>query len=126
MSKVLVVEDEVAIIRLYQLHFRRNGIEGFFFDRVKPAIKELDSIVPDVAVLDVDLPDGVGLQVLEALKASSVCKEVPVIFVTSRFKPSVEMELKEAGAVEVIGKPFSPVKLVQHIKTLLNKDIEGK
>ncbi|MEM6910615.1 MAG: response regulator [Verrucomicrobiota bacterium] len=119
MKKILVAEDDITTTRLYQMHFRRGQLEGFFFDQGKPAIERAAEINPDLAVLDYELPDLQGIEVMRALHAVPGCQDTPVIFVTGRAKPSLIEELKAAGAVEVVGKPFSPLQLIKRIKELL-------
>ena len=60
MKKILLVDDDIAMIRLYQLHLRKLNAELAIFNRTEPVIERLDTLNPDLAILDYDLPDGKG------------------------------------------------------------------
>ena len=116
MIRVLVAEDDVITSRLYQMHFRRNGIEGTFFATGKGTLEAAAASPPDVVVLDFALPDLPGIEVMKTLQQIPGCAQVPVIFVTGRANPTLEQELLQAGAVVVLGKPFSPLELIERIR----------
>ena len=118
MIRVLVAEDDTITSRLYQMHFRRNGIEGAFYTTGKGTLEAAEAAPPDVAVLDFELPDLRGIEVMKALHATPGCSGVPVIFVTGRATLGLEEDLKAAGAVAVLGKPFSPLELIERIRQL--------
>lgn len=118
MIRVLVAEDDVITSRLYQMHFRRNGIEGRFFASGKGTLEAAAAETPDVVVLDFALPDQPGIEVMKELQKLPGCGQVPVIFVTGRANPQLEQELIHGGAVAVLGKPFSPLELIERIRLL--------
>ena len=90
------------------------------FDRAQPAIDRLDSLRPDIgAILDYDMPDLKGIEVLKAIRQVEALKELPVIFVTGQGRQAVNEALLEAGACSVFNKPFSPVRLMSRVKELL-------
>jgi len=119
MIRVLVAEDDLITSRLYQMHFQRNGIAGSFYTTGK-GILDAASVhpLPEVVVLDFELPDLRGLEVMRTLHAIPGCEGIPVIFVTGRATQGLEADLREAGAVAVLGKPFSPLELIERIRQL--------
>jgi len=118
-KRILVAEDDRTTARIYQLHFRRAGLEGHFFERAAPAMDAAARLAPHLALLDYELPDMRGLEIMRALHAIPGCEHTPVIFVTGRAKPSLIASLEEAGAVAVLGKPFSPAALIRQIQRLV-------
>lgn len=118
MTRVLVAEDDFVITSLYQIHFRRHGIEGAFFTTGRSLLDSARLQTPAVVVLDYELPDLHGPEVMEMLHQIPGCEAVPVVFVTGRATPEVEDSLREAGAVGVFGKPFSPLQLISLIQRL--------
>lgn len=118
MIRVLVAEDDLITSRLYQMHFRRNGIEGAFYTTGKGTLEAAEASPPDLAVLDFELPDLRGIEVMKALHSTPGCDKVPVIFVTGRATHGLEEDLKAAGAMAVLGKPFSPLELIERIRQL--------
>ena len=113
MKKILVAEDDVVISKLYQLHFQRNHLHGSFFTTGAGVIESAKHECPDLVILDFELPDMNGPEVMKSLRLIPGCENVPVIFVTGRATLEVIENLRKAGAREVLGKPFSPLHLIQ-------------
>lgn len=118
MKKVTVAEDDFVISKLYQIHFRRNGIHGTFFTTGSGVIQSAKLERPDLVILDFDLPDISGPAVMRELHQIPGCEDVPIIFVTGRATPEVVEILHKEGASEVFGKPFSPLQLIHLINQL--------
>jgi CheY-like chemotaxis protein len=118
MKRVLVAEDDFVISKLYQIHFRRNGIQGIFHNTGTGVIESARQERPDLVILDVELPDLDGPHVMRELRLIPGCENIPVIFVTGRATPEVVDKLRADGASEVFGKPFSPLHLIQLINRL--------
>lgn len=118
MKKVLVAEDDFVISKLYQLHFQRNRIHGSFFTTGAGVIQSAKHERPDLVILDFELPDLCGPEVMRELHQIPGCEDLPVIFVTGRATPEVVENLRKEGAREVFGKPFSPLQLIHLITQL--------
>ncbi|MCL2208589.1 MAG: response regulator [Treponema sp.] len=82
----------------------------------------LEKIVPDLILLDIEMPEMDGFEALSKLKANARFTEIPVIFLTGRNDPTVEVHGFEMGVVDFITKPFSAPVLLNRIKTHLNID----
>lgn len=119
MKQILIADDDIAMIRLYQLHLRRMPVEPIVFNRAQPVIDRLDTLRPDVAILDYDMPDLKGIEILKAMHGVKELENVPVIFVTGQGRQAVSDALLEAGACSVFNKPFSPVRLMARVRELL-------
>ena len=83
----------------------------------------LEKVVPDLILLDIEMPEMDGFQALLKLKTSSLWADIPVMFLTGRDDVKVEAQGLEMGAVDFITKPFSAPVLLNRIKTHL--DIDG-
>jgi two-component system, OmpR family, response regulator len=118
MKRVIVAEDDFVISKLYQIHFRRNGIHGSFFNNGAGVLQSARHEKPDLVILDFELPDLNGPEVMRELRQTPGCEDVPVIFVTGRATPEVVESLRKNGASEVFGKPFSPLQLIHLIQKL--------
>lgn len=118
MKRVLVAEDDFVISKLYQIHFNRNGIHGSFFTNGAGVIQSAMIEPPDLVILDFELPDLCGTEVMRELHRIPGCEHLPVIFVTGRATPDVVDNLRKEGASEVFGKPFSPLHLIHLIHQL--------
>ena len=84
--------------------------------------KILEKRVPDLILLDVEMPDMDGFDALRKLKASSVHTDIPVIFLTSMTDTSIEALGFQLGVVDFITKPFSAPVLLNRLKTHLEID----
>jgi putative two-component system response regulator len=82
----------------------------------------LGKITPDVILLDIEMPGMNGFETIKILKSSNPWADIPVIFLTGRNDPAVEVQGLEHGAVDFITKPFSEIVLQKRIMIHLNID----
>ena len=113
-NKILVVDDDLAILKFTCVSLSLAGYEVFTTTDGKEAIKLVDSKKPDVMVLDLVMFPMLGFEVLESVRCFS---EVPVIVFSARSDFAAKA-LKE-GANEFIAKPFRPEQLIQKIQDIL-------
>lgn len=76
----------------------------------------LERVRPGVILLDIDMPEMDGFDVLKALKEDSRYRDIPVIFLTAMLDAKVETMGFELGAVDFVSKPFSPPILLNRVK----------
>ncbi|MDR0292957.1 MAG: response regulator [Oscillospiraceae bacterium] len=79
-------------------------------------MKILEIVSPDIILLDIEMPDMSGYDVMRDIKGRAETKHFPVIFLTSRKDPASELEGLTLGAVDYIHKPFSPPLLLKRIE----------
>ncbi|WP_461247963.1 response regulator, partial [Treponema sp. R6D11] len=82
----------------------------------------LNKVVPDLILLDIEMPDMNGFEALEKLKSKAQYSEIPIMFLTGRTDADVEARGFEMGAVDFVIKPFSAPVLLNRIKTHLDID----
>ncbi|NQX00510.1 response regulator [bacterium] len=87
MKRILVAEDDFVISKLYQIHFKRNNLHGSFFTTGAGVLESARHEPPDLVLLDFELPDLRGPEVMRELRQIPGCEVVPVIFVTGRATP---------------------------------------
>ncbi|MDR2095984.1 MAG: response regulator [Treponema sp.] len=75
----------------------------------------LERVIPDLILLDIEMPEMDGYEVIKRLKASTRTAEIPVVFLTARNDTSSELEGLSLGAIDYISKPFSPPLLLKRI-----------
>ena len=107
--KVLLVEDDPTLSRLYVAYLERAGVEPLHAATIAAAKAALAEIHPSVVLLDLLLPDGHGYEVLKALHDGHI--DAPVIVVTSGGSIASAVESMRAGAYDFLVKPFSPERL---------------
>jgi len=120
-AKILIVDDDAAILRLYQTILQ---LEGYSEIRVTPdptgVLALFVEFDPDFIILDISMPRLSGLALLDMLQTTAVDGLVlPVLVVTA--EPTVEhrRQALQGGAVDVLGKPFDCQELVLRIGNLL-------
>jgi CheY-like chemotaxis protein len=121
MKKILIVDDNVAMLRLYQFHFKSRGWEGHLFEDGNDAIASLEEFKPDVAILDYDLKGMFGTDVFAAVSDKFGEGMIPVIFITAQIRSEVKEELQALPNASILNKPFSPAHLVQAIDALFEE-----
>ncbi|MDQ8193817.1 response regulator [Coraliomargarita sp. SDUM461004] len=120
MKKVLVVDDDIVMFRLFQVQVKRAGCEGFFFRDGKSALEQLEKVKPDLAVLDYNLPDLDGAELYQRIRETPGLESIPIVFVTGSVQDDDLKAIESLGANAVLSKPFSPRILQNLIKQLLN------
>lgn len=103
MKRALVVDDELDICRLLTLHLRALGLQTEYVVTISEAKDKLLPEQYDIIFVDLNLPDGSGFEILEALREINSASRVVVIsaYDTERKK------VMELGADGFIAKPFS-------------------
>lgn len=117
-AKILVVDDEPAILNLVVSYLKAEGYEVYTAADGEAAIKAARAYRPDVIVLDVMLPGLDGLEVLARLRRES---DVYVILLTARTEETDKIVGLSVGADDYVTKPFSPRELVARIKAALRR-----
>ena len=79
-------------------------------------LKALEKIIPDLILLDVDMPEMNGYEALSILKKEPEYADIPVIFLTAKSDSASELEGLSSGAIDYITKPFSPPLLLKRIE----------
>ena len=76
----------------------------------------LEIIVPDLILLDIEMPEMNGFEAIKILKEKNELKDIPVIFLTAKIDVDSELEGLTLGAIDYIGKPFSPPLLLKRLE----------
>jgi two-component system KDP operon response regulator KdpE len=118
--RILTIDDEKQIRKLLKIGLEA---EGFEVTDAANAADGLDAFVkqqPDLVLLDLNLPDGYGLDVLKKIREFS---QVPVLVLSVKDKETDKIELLEAGADDYITKPFGMGELLARIRAILRRNI---
>ena len=121
MKIVFIVDDNKT-----NLETARLALESKFRIYTMPSVARMfklaEKIMPDLILLDVDMPEMDGFQAMAALKKDEYLKSVPVVFVTARIDIESEIRGFEMGALDFISKPFSPLVLTRRIESHIETD----
>jgi two-component system phosphate regulon response regulator PhoB len=121
MSRILVVEDEIAIAELIALNLRHAGHEVSIAVDAEQAGAEVDAVLPDLVVLDWMLPGQSGLALARRWRADGRTQGLPLLMLTARGEESDKIAGLDAGADDYLTKPFSTQELMARIRAVLRR-----
>ena len=116
---LLLVDDEQELLDMVLSILKEEGFEHIATAKtVKDALTLADSFQPDIAILDVMLPDGNGFDLMKKLKCKA---EYPILFLTARGEDEDKFQGFGLGADDYIVKPFLPKELIFRIMAILRR-----
>ena len=116
MIKILVVDEDLYVLKCYSELFSKAGFETHTAEDTTSAIARFVEVKPDLVILDVEMPCGGGRMVLESLRENFMSK-VPVLFATEN--PERVIDLSSHSDVYVVKKVFHTQDLTDTIKKIL-------
>lgn len=116
--RILLLEDEQAIADTLLFALRREGFEVQHWQLASEALAAFAAQPPDLAILDVGVPDGNGFDVCRAIRKTS---ELPIVFLTARSEEIDRILGLELGADDYVSKPFSPREVCARVKAILRR-----
>jgi len=118
-KKILVVDDSQPILELASTMLKLLGYEPLKASTGVEALKALRMETPDMALLDVILPDMDGFKICQHIRNNPDLAEMPVFMVSAK-KTSEDMERgRKAGADEYVTKPFKSAEMARLIKSYI-------
>ncbi len=123
MKSVLIIDDEPPIRRLLRLTLEPAGYTVHDAETGQLGLQEAAAKRPDVIILDMGLPDGDGLQVLQRLREWSA---TPVLVLTVRNQESDKVAALDAGADDYLTKPFSTAELLARLRAIQRRAPEAQ
>jgi two-component system response regulator RegX3 len=119
---ILMVEDETSITEPLAEALDREGFDTRVAGTVADAIEQASTELPDLVLLDVELPDGSGYDVARTLRERS---KVPIIMLTARGEETDRVVGLELGADDYVVKPFSAREVAARIRAVLRRVGDG-
>src|SRR3569833_1018920 len=121
-SKILIVDDSATMRRMVAASVR--GISGVVFSEAANGLEAIERLAlarADLIVLDLNMPDVHGLEVVHFVRKHAALREIPIIVLTTRGDDDSRTAVFEAGANLYLTKPFDPAALTEHARQLLNR-----
>jgi len=116
---IFIVDDNDANLTL-----AASSLDSEYRVLTMPSAKKMFSVIekklPDLILLDVEMPEMDGFEALAKLKESPQWKEIPVVFITGYNDKNLKTDALKAGALEVFNKPIIPSALLECVKNYLN------
>ena len=119
-KKVLLIEDEPHIVAALRFLLQREGLTVFDHGDGLDAMQKIDSVDPDLVILDVMLPGRSGMQILQDLRDDKRLQDLPVLMLTAKGQKKDRVAAESAGASMFMTKPFANEEILRNVKALLN------
>ncbi len=120
-ARVLIVEDDPAILAVARDVLEKEGFEVDAAESLRLGQDKLLRLPPDLLVLDLNLPDGDGLQFCRRLASSPATRGLPVFITTARGATQDIVEGLEAGAQDYMAKPYNMREFAARVRAMARR-----
>ena len=122
MKKILLIEDEKILAKMYQDKFTKAGFKVFLATEAKDGVKLAKKEKPDLIVLDILLPKENGIFFLEELRKDPEILSIPVLVFSNFDDPETRRQAEKLGAkAYLIKTDYTPQGIVEEIKNYLKE-----
>jgi CheY-like chemotaxis protein len=121
MAKILIAEDEKDIRDLVKFALEISGHTVTAVANGEDAVAQTASVLPDLVLLDMNMPRMSGLDACAAIKGDSATAHIPVVFLSGEEASDTREANEAAGAIGFITKPFDPMQLQAKVTDFLNQ-----
>ena len=122
MKKIILIVDDDRLTLSTAQNLLGDTYKVVAVNSGKQAYKYLDRHTPDLILLDINMPEISGFEVMRALQMDSRWRKIPVIFLTADRSAETEVECFRMGACDFVTKPFEPQIMLSRIKSTLELD----
>ena len=122
MKKIILIVDDDRLTLSTAQNLLGDLYKVVAVNSGKQAYKYLERHMPDLILLDINMPEIGGFEVMSRLQSDSRWKKIPVIFLTADRSSETEVECFRVGACDFITKPFEPQIMLSRIKSTLELD----
>lgn len=120
MTKIAIIEDDPVISQMYRMKFEADGFDVQLANDGKKGVALVENFQPDMILLDLQMPEMSGDEVLAKIRGSSWGKEVPVIILTNLGEEEAPKTIRSLGIHSYIVKAeLTPRQVVQRVKDAL-------
>lgn len=123
--KILIVEDDPDVSEMLNAYFRVQGYDVFTVNWGEDGVRAGQTILPDLIILDIRLPDIDGYEVAKRLRQDRRTQEIPIIFLTEKRERVDRLQGFEVGADDYITKPFDVQELRLRVRNALKRVSQG-
>ncbi len=124
-SKILIVEDDLDVAEMLNAYFRVQGYEVFTVNWGEDGVRAAQTVLPDLVILDIRLPDIDGYEVARRIRTDRRTSEIPIIFLTEKRERIDRLQGFEVGADDYITKPFDVQELRLRVRNALKRVSQG-
>jgi two-component system, OmpR family, phosphate regulon response regulator PhoB len=119
--RILIIEDERGLTESLKWYFDREGYESLISHDGVEGLRKALTQLPDLVLLDLNLPGLDGLSICKELRASEKTRATPIIMITAKSEESDQLVGYSLGADDYVTKPFSNKVLLEKVKLQLRR-----
>ena len=120
---VMVCDDSVTVRKVTSRLLEREGFDVMLAQDGVDALLQMQDRLPDLLLLDIEMPRMDGFEVASTMKNSSLLKDIPIIMITSRTGDKHRERATDMGVDRYMGKPFAEDELLVTINNLIGKHV---
>ncbi len=120
-KKILVVDDNRDLVRLFIVRLEQEGYEVYAAFEAAQAMMQINKVAPDLVLLDIMLPAGGGVSVLQNVRMKASTSKLPVIIITGQSDEGIKKVAEKWGISGFFFKPLDAAVLIQKIKQSLGE-----
>ena len=119
-ATILMVDDEPTTLEIIQSFLEAAGYSQVVtMSESTLALERIATEIPDVVLLDLNMPDVTGIEILTAMRADQKLKHIPVIILTASTDVDTKLDVLRLGATDFLAKPVDPSELVLRLQNTL-------
>jgi len=126
MKTILVIEDEQDLAELVAFHLEREGYLPLIANDGTAGLRQAQTTLPDLLLLDLMLPGISGIDICKTLKGSEKTVAIPIIMLTAKGEEIDRVVGFEVGADDYMSKPFNMRELLLRVKAVLRRTNSGE
>ncbi len=116
---VMVVDDSITVRKVTSRLLERNDLRPVTAKDGVDAIAQLEDVIPDVMLLDIEMPRMDGYELATHMRNTGRLKHIPIIMITSRSGEKHRQRALDIGVDRYMSKPYQETELLENIRTLL-------
>ncbi|MEI2769107.1 MAG: Hpt domain-containing protein [Nitrosomonas sp.] len=118
---IMVVDDSLTVRKVTCRLLEREGCDVLIAKNGAEAIKILQDTIPDVMLVDLEMPKMNGFELIRNIRARSKTAKIPIIIISSRTAEKHQKLAKELGVNVFLGKPYKEDTLIKHLAKFISK-----
>ena len=122
MAKILIIEDDPLVSRMYQTVFGFEKVDVYIANNGVEGLQKAKDLKPNLILCDVMMPRMNGMEVLDALKADNELKDIPIVMLTNLSgTQDAELALKKGAVAYLVKSQYKPKEVVEKAKEYMTK-----
>lgn len=123
LPRILIVDDEPDLVKMISFHLKKRGYETHLAYNGREAWEEMNSLIPDLIILDLMMPEVDGWEVCRLVRRheNPTFRNIPILILSARSLPEDRTQGLELGADDYLTKPFSLSELSIRVDRILQR-----